>query len=283
MHNDLSDKNFWESFFSDLRICDLNFINSTQLMEVEKKNIDRLNTFLVHDGYFELPPPNWRLPLDSMADCVSKLAKFGLPTPFAFVYDEYWVAYLRLHRLITGILGEGYYRLPDFWVWHVDPTQNQSGWRPHRDKGRRTLNHDGTPNAITIWIPLTDSTPHNGCMYILPADRDPTYNTQEENNWKINYPDIRALPASAGTIFCWNQAVLHWGSRSSLHAKSARISMAFEFQSSSVTPYNKPITKPLEIPTFETRVRLIAKQILQYQHMYPLSPSVKEWASKIVS
>jgi hypothetical protein len=282
MNSSLSDSGFWLDNSRGLHVCDEIFIRQHKPFQLPDTNIKSIKDQVVQEGYIELPPPQWNLPIGDMAAKIGDLARSGLPTPAAFVYDEFWILYLRLHQFISEVLGGDYLRLPDFWAWHVDPKMTQSGWKPHRDKGRQTLNKDGSPNAITIWIPLSDSTTLNGCMYILPADRDPTYNTPEENRWQINFPDIRALPARAGTIFCWNQAVLHWGSKSSPRATTPRVSVAFEFQSASVPPYNMPVSKPGEIPNFESRLKLIAKQVLQYRHMYPLDPAIESWAKSII-
>lgn len=71
--------------------------------------------------------------------------------------------------------------LPDFWAWNVDPVRGDAGWRPHRDRGRTTLLPDGGPKSITTWIALTRATPLNGCMHVVPARNDPTYNTPDED------------------------------------------------------------------------------------------------------
>jgi ectoine hydroxylase-related dioxygenase (phytanoyl-CoA dioxygenase family) len=144
------------------------------------------------------------------------------------------------------------------------------------------LYSDGTPKSLTVWIPLTNATPLNGCMYIIPANRDKTYNTSDENEWKFDYPDVRALPGQAGNVFVWNQAVLHWGSRTSRFAEEPRISVAFEFQRADVPPFNQPLLNPKHLPSFEARLKLIAKQLLQYKHMYPLSPAMEQFSQNVL-
>jgi len=185
-------------------------------------------------------------------------------------------------RILGGFLGDDFRILPDFWVWHVDPTKGESGWRPHRDKGRVALNADGSPKSLTMWVPLTQATPMNGCMYILPASRDPGYNTVNESDLKFDYPDIRALPAEPGQVLCWNQSVLHWDSRTSPFASEARISVALEFQRGDITPFNLPLLNPRQLPSFETRLQLIAKQILQYAHMHALTPDQERFARDVL-
>lgn len=65
-------------------------------------------------------------------------------------------------------------------------------------------------------------------------------------------------------------------------APDPRVSVAFEYQSAKVEPFNQPLTDPYMIPDFEFRTRLIAKQILQYQHKFPLDPDVATAARDIL-
>lgn len=279
----LSTKAFWQGLAPDLHVEDHSFLTSQSFWNLDQNSVDILKTLIRVEGYFHLPPQQWDLPIARMAALVKELDSRGLPLPFAYMYDEFWCLFFRLHKLVEGLLGPGYLRLPDFWTWLVDPQRDESGWSPHRDKGHASLFPDGSPKAVTIWIPLTNSTTLNGCMYIVPADRDPTYGTPQEKEWHFKHADIRALPADAGSVFIWNQAVLHWGSHANRRETLPRISLAFEFQSGNVPPYNLPLTNPLEIPVFDFRLKLIGKQILQYKHMYPLSPDIEALAARLAA
>jgi len=222
---------------------------------------------MLQEGYFELPDAALGLPLDAMAAAVCDLARRGQPTPLAFVYDEFWALFERLDPVLRAVLGPGYWRLPDFWAWHVNPKAAQSGWSPHRDKGRTSLFADGTPKSVTIWVALTAATPLNGCMYLVPADHDPVYGTRRENDWRHTLSDVRALPTPAGGGFCWNQAVLHWGSHTSPRAPAPRIAVAMEFQAANVAPMNEPLMTATDRPSFAQRLQLIGQQLGQYVHM----------------
>jgi ectoine hydroxylase-related dioxygenase (phytanoyl-CoA dioxygenase family) len=112
-------------------------------------------------------------------------------------------------------------------------------------------------------------------MYLVPAHRDPTYGTERDSQWTFAYPDVRALPAAVGDVFVWNQAVLHWGAHGSAMAREPRISMAFEFQRDDVPAFNEPLIPPTAVLRFEDRLKLIAKQIIQYKHMYRVAPEVE--------
>jgi hypothetical protein len=273
---------FWREQAPSLRIGDGDLFTSLPIFNVDEKSTRALQSVMRTEGYFQLPPVDWQLPIDLMIALIAKLDAAGIPVPFAFVYDEFWAMSVKLHRLLEPQLGPGYLRLPDFWVWYVDPRRDDRGWKPHRDKTVGTLRPDGSPLSLTAWLPLTDATTLNGCMYMVPADRDPTYNTPQQGQWNFDYQDVRALPAAAGSILIWNQAVLHWGSHGSPREANPRISLAFEYQSSEIPPFNQPVMQPHAIPGFEMRLRLIAKQILQYQHMYPLAPDIRGAANRLL-
>ena len=49
-----------------------------------------------------------------------------------------------------------------------------------------------------------------------------------------------------------------------------------------VPEYNTPLTHPLLLLNFEDRLVLVAKQILQYKHMYPLSPGIAALANDLL-
>lgn len=265
-----------------LHIEDSGYVKAQPVFTMEEALSERLRRLIKTEGYFHAEPPQWNLPFDTMTTLVQALTARGIPTPFVFVYDEFWLVFTKLVKMLEGVLGAGFQRLPDFWAWHVQPEKEQSGWSPHRDKGKRSLFPDGSPKSLTVWIPLTAATPLNGCMYLVPAHRDPTYNTEHEQQHKFALGDIRALPAGAGSILCWNQAVLHWGSHASGRETRPRISLAYEFQSGDVPAFNAPLMNPYTIPEFTARIKLVAKQILQYQHMYQLPDDIKALAHNII-
>jgi hypothetical protein len=234
------------------------------------------------DGYLQ-GHADWGVDTKLMADTVRDLSAAGLSPLFAYLYDEFWYPFFKLRDLYRALLDGGYYMLPDFWIWNVDPRKGEAGWKPHRDKGKKSLLDDGSPKSLTTWIPLSIATPLNGCMYVVPAQYDPTYATADETKMKFEYQSIRALPARPGDFFVWNQAIYHWGSRTSQRASESRVSMAFEFQRADVPPFNAPLIDPLRIPAFETRLELIAKQIHRYRHMYELDPAVAQMAAELLA
>lgn len=278
---DLGDPGFWRGFAPKLHVEDARSVQALEAITPSAGDMAAIRALVVEEGYFQASNITWPMDIAVMAETVRALDRAGLPAVFAFMYDEFWIPFYRLQPVYAGLLGE-YMMLPDFWVWNVDPARGDAGWRPHRDKGHSSLFADGSPKSITTWMPLSRATPLNGCMYIVPATQDPTYNTPQDKEWKFDYAAIRALPAEAGDVFMWNQAVLHWGSRTSPRGGASRVSMAFEFQRADVPPFNQPLMAPLSFHPFGFRLRLIAKQILQYRHMYKVDPAIERIAQQVV-
>ena len=65
-------------------------------------------------------------------------------------------------------------------------------------------------------------------------------------------------------------------------AAAERSSTVFDRRTDDVVEYNSPLTPPLLLPKLHERLKLIAKQIIQYQHMYPLSANVEKLANEIL-
>ena len=112
---------------------------------------------------------------------------------------------------------------------------------------------------------------------------DPTYGTENDRECKFDYASIRALPAKPGDFFIWNQALLHWGSKSSERGETSRVSLSFEFQRADVKAFNEPLIEPLRLLPFELRLKIIAKQIMQYRQMYAQGPEVERFALGLLS
>ena len=198
--------------------------------------------------------------------------------PFIFTFCEPWMIQSKLSRVVESLFGDEYCLLPEFWAWHVDPNNEDAGWGPHRDKGRWSLFENGDPISLTVWIPLTDATIDNSCMHVVPANRDSNYFLDVWKKEHIDLQNIVALPVLAGAPLIWNSNIIHWGSNSLARDIPPRISVAFEVQVIKVDPFNKPTMNSKIVPNFESRLKLICKQILQYSHMYPLDPEIESFA-----
>lgn len=278
----MMDERFWRDTFPELSIGALfkgEFSINALGPERDQRTADRLRV----EGYFQESDGSLVDLAHRLSIAVERAHALAIPPVFIFLFDEAWAAFYRQHASLAAFLGPDYRVLPDFWAWRVDPRAGQAGWRPHRDKGKVSLAADGSPISLTMWIPLTEANPMNGCMYVLPANRDPVYGTENDKNWQVDFPSIRALPGKPGDYFCWNQAVLHWGAQSSGFSEQPRMSMALEFQRADVAPFNQPLLPTLAVLSFEDRLKLTGKQILQYRHMYPLPPAMQAFAERLLA
>ncbi len=277
----VDDQAAWAALMPQLKICDPESIVAFAPFQVDAETGAALDRLIRTEGYFQLDPVQWCLPWAEMARAAATMRAAGLSPCFVFMYDEFWLAFAKLDPLIRAIMGDDYQALPAFWAWYIDPESDESGWRPHRDMTEGAIRPDGMPNAITVWLPLTDATTLNSCIHVVPADRDPGYNA-DTGAAAFAMGDIRALPAQAGSILCWTQGIMHWGSHSSSRAVEARISMAFEYQRGDVPPFRTPLLQPRELPSFEDRLKLICMQILFYAHMYDVPPEMTAIAHEIL-
>ncbi|HMI85374.1 MAG TPA: phytanoyl-CoA dioxygenase family protein [Polyangiaceae bacterium] len=279
---DAEDLAFWRTLQPNLSIE-----GTGSLEGFEFGDIGVLMEQLRFEGYVNVPDVVPERLIVAMRDCIAKLHERKIPLAFAFVYDEAWQVFQGLASFMEAALGNGYRALPDFWVWHVVPAESATGWTPHRDRVQPTLDRNNAPHSLTVWVPFTDATPLNGCIYMLPAHLDDRFRQRvwdgEGNNHVLAPQNIRALPATAGSLLAWNQAVLHWGGRASRLAKGPRSSAALEFQRGDKAPFNRPLLDPKRTPPFQQRLGLVGKQVLQYKHMYPLTPDIAIIAETIRS
>jgi hypothetical protein len=250
-------------------------------------DVDTLMRDLRVEGYINVPDVVPEAAFVPLRNCVARLHELKIPLPFAFIYDEMWQVFQGVSTFIRAALGPEYRALPDFWVWHVIPDDAVTGWSPHRDRVEPTVDRDNSPHTLTVWLPFTEATALNGCIYALPAHLDPRFKRRVwdgEGNIVVHEPqNVRALPAPAGSLLAWNQGLLHWGGRASRLAKAPRTSAAFEFQRGDKPPFNTPLLDPQKLPPFAQRLGLIGKQALQYKHMYPLTDDVAAIAQTLRS
>lgn len=267
---------YWQNLCPDLTVS----VNEVRL-PIHETAIQDVTENLIKEGYFHVPFDSWDLPLDKMADCITKLKQNNIEPAWCFIYDEFWILTTRVHSYIESVLGKNYYKLPDVWAWHVDPAKEERGWKVHRDRGPGALFDDGLPKSLTIWIPLTDTTVENGCMHVLPQSKDPNYRNDDEPyyaDWEEHFytDDKIAMEAKAGDLLGWNQQLLHWGGAPTNTKASPRISVSVEFvaryvlrlQDHESTYPIKPWLDPFTIPSLDQKIELIHTVRNRYKHMW---------------
>ncbi len=270
--HDLEAPEFWERLNPNLTISDNPFREDRPQYPYDKNKVQEHVRQVIKEGYLQTEPVIDDELTSKLAGAVKRIYRLGLPAPFCFVYDEFWQLLDRLSNILTPVLGENYQFIPDFWAWHVPKNDTAAGWSPHRDHQykRHTLREDGKPLVLTLWIPLTDVSPLNACMYVLPLHLDPNYPDNIDNQTVApeHLQSIRALPVKAGSILAWNTYIIHWGSRSSEWASGPRISIGIYYQSGDVSPFEDITMRfPCPVP-FEFRLGVIGRSILMYNKNY---------------
>jgi Phytanoyl-CoA dioxygenase (PhyH) len=235
------------------------------------------------EGYYQTRPAVPAELCRKLSEGVKNIVAAGIHPIFLAVYDEFWQVTARLSPLLAPILGERYRVLDEIWVFFVDPANAGSGWTPHRDyttfegaRARGGIRADGRPTVVTVWIPVTDAEPSNGCMYVLPVNLDPNLPAQPSMEMAARpgeaaprLQDVRALPAPAGSVLTWNLFLLHWGARASRHAPHPRISIAFYFHSDDIEPVADGLCAlEGELP-FQERLARVGRALLRYEHELP--------------
>jgi len=227
--------------------------------------------------------------LAQMRTVIEKVHQAGWPTVFAFVYDVLWwpTRSPRLQRFAQTVLGTPVRIIPDFWAYYIPTSPTAHGYRPHREVLDNTMTAEGTPMAITSWLPITDATLDNGCMYVIPQNLElekfPEAELRRRYGANIqthgNLHRVRALPAPAGTVLCWNHWIKHWGGFSSSAATHPRISVAYEWIRADVRTTEHEHTRIWEnvrprgprtfmlgepSPNFKQRLFLIGRNMKRY-------------------
>ncbi|CAN1212341.1 hypothetical protein TUMEXPCC7403_19185 [Tumidithrix helvetica PCC 7403] len=264
------DPEFWLEIAPELSIT--NFANSPEdKVDLSPEQLQIFIDRIKEEGYFQIDDLIPIAAIEQLRVGIERLRNAGIRPVFILVYDQVWQLFQRLSPLLSAILGDNYRQFPGFWAWYIDPQKSDRGWRPHIDRTDSPLRSDRMTDTVNLWIPLTDATPLNGCMYIVPANLDPTYGSTErltEYHQGFDLQSIRALPAKAGSVLCWNGLVHHWGGSSSSHATHARISIANDFQRGDVPAYEQPLLDPLAQLSLSDRLGLVGLQALRYRHLY---------------
>jgi hypothetical protein len=237
------------------------------------------------EGYVQLPGTQNVAGIELLARLVAGIRGNGLLPVFAFLYDAMWQPYRRIGPILDCLLGGPHAIMPYLWAWHVDPGLGEAGWGPHRDRPDIIARPDLWSKSLSVWIPLTEATTLNGCMYVMPKHRDPHYGMPLSQGLAGALADIRALPALPGDTLIWTQLLLHWGSRSSELAAGPRLSMSVEFQRAGEQGFSDFCIAPGQSLTFEQKLGLIGQAILNYRHVHPVGTDLTEaatrWADRV--
>ena len=282
----VTDRAYWRSLCPGMGVIDARFtadIAGGRLSAAEQARA--LADFAKH-GYFQLSALNSPTAVARMLGAVETVRAAGWPIVFTYVYDEFWAIFRTpsLVRLLNRLLGAGYLQTAGIWAYYVDPLAHTSGWPPHvdsLDNGERT----------SIWIPLSDASIDNGCMYVIPADRVPTELPRSYLNWtSISREELTTLlhnvtpiPAAPGSVLGWNNCLIHWGGRATKSEARPRVSIAAEFLHEKTKPSSSELPVfNTGLPSFPARIRVIGQAILAYEKFEPSMRSYRSLAVRLV-
>jgi hypothetical protein len=233
---DVLDRKFWSDLVPELNVSESLELGRVPRLPVDAAYAQVLTTRMRRDGFFAEPAA---LEAGAMArrhrGVETVRARFGHEV-FALLYDEFWCTLAEVASLAGAVLGEGLRVVPLPYVNYVPP--GDAGFGPHRDRNGDVLAPDGLPNMVTVWISLTDAGTERACLSVLPACCDPNFPDQLERLELRDLRDVRAIPVPAGSVICFNQALLHWGTRNS--TDEPRVSFAFELERRGLADAREP-------------------------------------------
>lgn len=205
---------------------------------------------LLHDrGFCAVEALDWNgvgVDLAAISATMENLKANGWPPVFVFMFDEAWRLCEALFEIMAPLIQDDRVLLEaSVYGWALDkqdgsPAQEKVGGNfgtPHRDSSFSNCHlHDGSSSILSVWIPTVDVDIENGCMYVIPRERD-VYFDKSEDPAHLNpllkgfpYADVRPLPGKAGTVFVWHPNTIHWGSACSAYAPESRKSIAMAFR-----------------------------------------------------
>ena len=159
--------------------------------------IEELQQRMTTDGYFELGKEalatagsaydTYAAVVERLGIGVRALVAKGWPASFIILFDEAWQLVQLLGRVMRATTG-GNECMMDLVAWHIDPSVEEAGFTPHRDRSLGLQELDtaevaagfrqpggASPRDGTCWIALSDASCDNGCLYVVPRSADPAY------------------------------------------------------------------------------------------------------------
>jgi phytanoyl-CoA dioxygenase PhyH len=262
-----SDRTYWKSLYPSFSICDgASFV--PEVPSFETSTLCKAKSDLASRSYFLVEGAIAGSIIGPMLGCVEAVRKAGWPPVFAYIYDQLWLVWrlAPVEQLLTAGLGPGYRWIPHGWCHYVHPVSGASGWPPHVD--------GNLSNRMSIWLPLTDATLDNGCIYVVPSNLNAAGIGERRalraaSNLQMRelLQRGRALPARAGSVLGWYFRILHWGSV--CHAADGpRVSLVMEFIGADERALDSelPLFDPQgPLPALPQRLHAIGRAILQYK------------------
>lgn len=287
------EKEFWQKLCPNLTITDDLSVGASSFGT--KEEYDRRKERLVEDGYVLVDDTiEGENATQALVEAIAKLHKtYSLPATFVLLFDETWRLAARASSLLSNSTNPNNVFNFDMLAWYIDPREGDAGFSPHRDRQpddiKKSFYHDDKmAKYVTMWLALSNATPENSCLYVIPKPYDPGYTDgDDESDYgpdplaralpdKCAYQHIRALPRKAGQSLLFTHRILHWGSRGNpkSHDKTPRVAISFvcsdpSFEKPYLNNFSLGNDEPL-LPPFKIRLLLVCAQLLIYYQRFDL-------------
>ena len=278
---------YWRSLCPWLHVDDKNYQKSCLDSNCDGLDgtSDAHRERLVKEGYTTMPTVDASL-AGSLARAAVKLREHGWPASFVIMYDEAFELARHVDKRMLALTGRNANN-GDMLAWYIDPNNDESGFSPHRDRQPDDPaasffkdDCDGIerllPAYSTAWVALTDATPENSCLYVVPAQFDPGYFSGDLDTIdplhrcfpdKTGYQNIRALPVPSGEAVFFSHRILHWGSRGRKGYETPRIALSVACADDTFEPcYFDRLALPYPSPTL--RLALTCAQMVCYHERF---------------
>lgn len=235
---------------------------------------------------------------ERLAMGIRRLVAHGYSSNMILMFDEAWMVGDLLTCLVGGASGNA--PIGDWFIFNVDKDSCYIPGPPHRDRPSADetsfrypphesytsaltdqLTHSiaqpalslGAPKYCSVWLALTDATPENSCLYVIPREYDSGYSLLGEHIsiQTGSLQHIVAQPLTQGSFLAFSHRLVHWGSLPQPHhAQRGRIALTLAFADPSFefSYFDHNIFGPL--PPLQLRLGLVAGQQIQYEHLMPL-------------
>ena len=288
--------------FETLYAAKNNILNASYLSTVSQ-SLDARGFAILEEDLF-----NWKahdVDMEAIALTMSNLVAAGWPPVFIFLFDQPWRLCLRLFDLMAPILNDEETTLEaSMHAWALekppipstDSSSSSSSTKekvgsnfgvPHRDITFKNCHNevDGSPDILSIWIPVVDVNSENGGMMVIPREADKQFSIdnlpkdQDPFSHRFPYASVKPLsPISAGTTLIWHPNLIHWGAACSPYSTlppRKSIAMAFRVRDERRKSTEKEITRYGRLPfrrqelleggpDYKARLRMIVKSLILY-------------------
>ena len=277
MFSQSQSRDYWREINPELTIDGDARLGRNEALSLSDGEVSILVERMRAEGWFQVDRFFDLQCVSSLLRGIENLRRAGWLPVFILLYDELWemTRGSSLRAIMGAMLGPEYRQQANIWSHYVSPETGGKGWPPHHDYAHG-LREDGMPHSLTIWIPLTDATLDNGCIYLIPDGRiegasgRSLLEGQSFTRAKVcEYLQAAlALPARAGAMLGWQSNLIHWGSYCALRpgelAPSPRVSIGLHYQREGLKTQYPTLDSSSGLPTFEERLSYLGFQLEEF-------------------